>query len=93
MLNNVPITLSGDLYQYRSYHETMLTYGSDVVTSHLTNSFWYLDRGDMLPYDRSTADKTASASNEGYSTRWDKRKQSKDVQLYGRLHNVLCNVP
>ena len=47
-LNNVPITRSGDLYQYRSYLETILTYGSDAGASHLTKSFWYLDQGYMF---------------------------------------------
>jgi hypothetical protein len=35
-LNNVPITQSGDLYQYRSYLETILSYGSGAGASHLT---------------------------------------------------------
>ena len=47
----------------------------------------------MLPCDPSTADKTATATNEGFFTRWDKNKQSKEVQLYGRLLSDLCNVP
>jgi hypothetical protein len=29
-INNVPITQSGDLYQYRSYLETFLIYGNDA---------------------------------------------------------------
>jgi len=87
-LNNVPITQSGELYQYRSHLETILTYVSDAVASHLTNSFWHLDRGDP-----STADKTVAATNVGFITRWEKIKQSKDVQLYGRLHSDNCNVP
>ena len=70
-LNNVPITQPGDLYQYRSYLETILTYGSDAGASSLTNLFCYLDRGDMLPCDHSTADKTAAATNVGFITRWD----------------------
>jgi len=47
-LNNVPITQSDDLYHYRSYLETILTYGSDAGASHLTKSFWYLDQGYMF---------------------------------------------
>ena len=92
-LNNVPITQSGDLYQYRSYLETILTYGNDAGASLLTNSFWYLDRGDMLPCDPSKADNTAAATNVEFLTRWDKVKQTKDVQLYSRLHCDICNVP
>ncbi len=35
-LNGVTRTLDADLYHYRPYFETLLTYGSDAVTSHLT---------------------------------------------------------
>jgi len=90
--NSLPITQSGDLYLYRSYLETLLTYGSDAAASHLTNSFWYLERGDMLPCDPSTIDKTATATNVGFITRWDKIKQNKEVELYGQLHSEFCNM-
>jgi hypothetical protein len=80
--NGVRITLSGDLFQYRPYLETLLTYGSDAAALHLTNSLWYLDRGDMLACDPTTADKKAAATNVEFITRWDKIKQSKEVQLY-----------
>ena len=88
----MPITQYGDLYQYGSFLETLLTYGSDTAASHLTNALWYLNFGDMLPCDLSEAGKTAHATNLGFITRWDKMKPSKDFQLYGRLHIDLCNV-
>ena len=88
-LNGVSVTQANELYQYRSYLETLLTYGSDASASHLTNSFWYLDKGDLLPCDPTAAD----AKNAGFITRWNRIKQSKDVQLYGRLHSDICNVP
>ena len=90
-LNGVPITQASELYQYRSYLETLLTYGSDKTTSHLTNAFWYVDDGDMLPCE-PTAEKTAT-TKKCFITRWDRIKQSKEVQLYGRLHSYYCNVP
>jgi len=31
ILNGVPITQAGELYQYRSYHETLMNYGTDVA--------------------------------------------------------------
>ena len=58
------LSQSGDLYKYRSYLETLLNFGYDAATSHLTNSFWYLDKGDMMPCDLPTADKSAPATNE-----------------------------
>jgi hypothetical protein len=45
-LNGVTITQTTELYQYRSYLENLLTYGSDAAALHLTNVFWYLDDGD-----------------------------------------------
>ena len=88
-LNGVFITQASDLYQYRSYLETALTYGSDDSASHLTNSFWYLDKGYMLPYDPTFAD----AKNAVFITRLIKIMQSNEVQIYGRLHSDICNEP
>ena len=65
-LNGTTITPATDLYNYRSYFETILTYGSDAAASHLTNAFWYLDDGDILPCDPTAADaKTKDSSSDG----------------------------
>jgi len=48
-------TQASEPYHYRCYLETLLTYGSDAAASHLTNSFWYLYGGDMLPCDPTAA--------------------------------------
>jgi len=45
-LNGVTNTHAAELYNYRSFFETILTYGSDAATSHLKNAFWYLDDGE-----------------------------------------------
>ena len=55
----------------------------------MTTCFWYPDDGDMLPYDPMADDPL----NKGFVTRWNKIKRSKEVQLYGRLHSDICNVP
>jgi hypothetical protein len=47
-LNGTNVTQAGELYNYRSYLETILNYGSDAAASPLMNAFWYLDNGDML---------------------------------------------
>ena len=62
-----------------------MTYGSDNAATHLTNAFWYLDEGDQLPCDPRAAD----AKKLDFITRWNKIKQSKEVQLYSDI----CNVP
>jgi hypothetical protein len=85
-LNGVCVTQSTEFYNYRSYLETLLSYGSDAAQTHLTNAFWYLDTGDMLPHDP-----TAAAKNIGFNERYNKIKQSKEVELYGRIHSDICN--
>ena len=46
----------------------------------------------MLPCDPSAAE-TSITINVGFVSRWNRIKQIKEFQLYGRLHNDLCNVP
>ena len=87
-LNGTTITKTTELYQYRSYLETLLTYGSDAATSHLTNGFWYLETGDLQTCDPTKAE----SRNTGFISRWTLVKQSKEVQLLGRLHSDICSV-
>jgi hypothetical protein len=87
-LNGTTITQTTDVHQYRSYLETLLTYGSDAANSHLTNEFWYLDTGNYLPCDPTKAE----SRNILFIARWTLIKQSKEVQLLGRLHIDNCNI-
>ena len=86
-LNATTINQAADLYEYRAYLENLLAYGTDAATSHLTNAFWYLDYGNTLPNDPTKTD----SKNKGFITRWNRIKQSKEFQLYGRLHSDVCN--
>ena len=71
------ITPASELYPYRSYLETFLTYGSDASNSHLTNAYWYLDDGDVLAGDPTSAD----IKNKCFVKRWERKKQSKEIEL------------
>ena len=82
------ITPVSELYPFRSYLESLLTYGSDAANSHLTNAYWYLDEGDVLAGD-PTSD---IIKNKGFVKRWDRQKQNKVIELYDRLHADICNV-
>ena len=88
-LNGVTLTPATKIDNYRSYFETILAYDSDAAASHLTNALWYMDDGGLLPCDPAAAD----AENKVFITRWDQIKQSKEVQLYGKIHSDICNVP
>jgi len=87
-LNGVNITPALELYPYRSYLETLLTYGPNASNSHLTNAYCYLDEGGVLVGDPTSAD----IKNKGFVKRWERQKQSKLIELYGRLHADICNV-
>jgi len=87
-LNGVNTTPASELYPYRSYLESLLTYGSDAANSYLTNAYSYLDEGDVLAGD-PTSD---SIKNKGFVKRWERQKQRKITELYVRLHADICNV-
>ena len=55
-MNGTTVTQITDLYQYLSYLETLLNHGSDASTSQLTNGFWYIDNGHLLPCDPNKAE-------------------------------------
>jgi len=82
------MTQTTELSTYRSFFETILTYGSNAAASHLTNAFCYLDNGDLLPCDPTAAD----AKNKGFIRRCDRIKQSKEFQIYGGMHTDMHNV-
>jgi hypothetical protein len=88
-LDGTTITPAAYLSNYRSYFEIILCYGSDAAASHLTNAFWYLDDGNLLPCNPTTND---AKNNRGFIARWNRMKQSKEFQMYGRLHSGICNV-
>jgi hypothetical protein len=91
-LNGTPIKQSTQNYGYRAMLETLLGYGLDASSTHLTNSFWYRESGNFLPAD-PLATNRADDTNIGFTVRWDMVKNSKIVHLYGRLHSDICNVP
>jgi hypothetical protein len=66
-----------------------LTSSSDAAATLLTNAFWYINIGDMLPCDPSVAE----ASNKNFVTWWNLTKQSGLIEMYGKIHSDLCNVP
>jgi len=92
VLNGTTITQSNEHYNYRSYLETLLTYGTDAAATHLTNAHWYRDTGDMLPSD-STSTTITATTNRGFNTRWERLNASKELQLFRRLHSSSLQRP
>ena len=89
-LNGTQITQTSELYNYRAYIETLLTYGNDAAHSHLKMPYWYLGEGNMKGGD---ATKYQETNNGAFITRWNKMKERQEIQMYGRIHPDICNVP
>jgi len=62
-LNGTQITQATELYNYRAYLETLLTYGRDAAESHLKNALWHLDTGNMKGCDCTKPNET---NNDGF---------------------------
>jgi hypothetical protein len=86
--NGISVSSSKDLYNYRAYLETILTYGHDASHSHHTNAFWYPDEGDF-----SAHNPPSEATNRGYHARWKLTNNGAEIEMYGRVHGDLFNVP
>ena len=82
-LNERIVSSSDNTYAYRAYIETLLNNGYDSKTSQLTSELFYKDTaGRMNAYDE-----TGPNANEGFVKRATYFKESKTVDMMGRLHN------
>ena len=79
------------LYQYRAYLETLLTYGSDAVVSHLTNAFRCRDTGVFYVCDKSAA--VTATTNTTCIARCDNLNMGKEIEMVGCLNTDICNIP
>ena len=77
-LNGTLVTPSTNTYAYRSYIETLLSYGSDAKQSHLTGSLWYKDTAGHM--------NARGDDNTGFIARRALTADSREVELMGRLH-------
>lgn len=82
-LNGTTISQNEGDYHYRSYIETILSYGTDATNTFLQNSGWYRDDGEM----------DSLTGNSGLEKRKELFKNSKVVEVMGRLHCDLINQP
>lgn len=86
-LNDVNVTPNSGNYPYRAIIETLTNYGEDAAKTHLTNGMFYLDTPDT---DKALS---GSTDNNGFKDRLDILKNSKSVELSGRLHIDMANIP
>ena len=84
-LNDVNMTQASEHYQYHTYLETLMTYGSDAAATHPSNAYWYLDTGDIKPVDPSVEAATAM-TNKGFILRWNRISTSSYLADYIVTH-------
>jgi len=84
MLNGDHVTQSHEHYNYRAYFETLLSYDTDAASSYFSNSYWYLDNGDINSCEPMNETHT-SATNNGFIARWRRLSGSREVQLQFKL--------
>ena len=90
-LIGVTLTQASEHYHYRTYFETLMTYGTEAAATHLSNVNRYIDTGDMQPSGFSAKNLIASAYR-GFITRWHRFITSREVELFRRFHSDICNL-
>ncbi len=90
-LNGITVTHAANLYYYRAHLEMLLSYGNEAAESRLPNAFWYRDTGDHVVCNATEA--LTSSTNTDLLARYDRLKQSKEIEMVCRLHTDICNFP
>ena len=85
-LNDTLVTASNNTYAYRSYLETILSYGGGAKTSQLTSALYYKDIAghfeDANPHDNE-------AENDGFKKRSAYVDEGRVVDMLGGIHSDL----
>lgn len=85
-LNDTLVSSTNNTYSYRSYIETLLSYGSTAKQSQLTSALYYKDVAGHMenanPHD-------ANARNLGFKKRFSFVEDSRVVDMVGTIHNDL----
>ncbi|XP_064605839.1 uncharacterized protein F54H12.2-like [Liolophura sinensis] len=77
-LNDKLITPSTNMYPYRAYLETLLSYGKEAKKSQLSAALWYADTPGKFD--------TMTDTNDGFVDRLECTAESRSVDMLGRLH-------
>ena len=79
-LNDTLVTPSSNTYPFRSYVETLLSYGAEAKKTQLTSQLWYKDTAGHMEGT------TGNAGNLGLVERGRYLAESRVVDMMGRLH-------
>ena len=79
-LNDTLVTPSSNTYPFRSYVETLLSYGAEAKQTQLTSQLWYKDTAGHMEGT------TVNGGNQGLVKRGRYLAESRVVDMMGRLH-------
>ena len=77
-LNDKLVSASTNMYPYRAYIETLLSYGSEAKGTQLKTGLWYKDNAEEFDAN--------SGANQGFVKRMKATTESRSVEMLGRLH-------
>lgn len=96
-INGKSVNHPDNMYHYRSYLETTMTFSDEAKDGQLRTAMYYMDRGDDL--DWNAEDFTDGELDEdqiknmGLISRFDKTKFSKTFETFGRIHSEMFVQP
>lgn len=101
---NIEVSINGknvnhpdNLYHYRSYLETALTFSNEAKHGQLRGAMYYMDNGDNLDWnseDFTDEELDESAiKNTGLFSRFQATKFSKTFETFGRIHSEMFVQP
>ena len=85
-VNGKLISSSSNTYGYRSYLETLLSFGKSCKETFLTNGMWYKDTAGELD---SSVSGTGAIRNKGAQKRMEFTAAGRKIDLIGYIHDDL----
>ena len=74
-------SMNNYVYPYRAMLETLLSYGKEAKSSHLECELYCKDTAGAME------DMKADSKNEGFTERYEYCKESKTIDMIGRIHH------
>lgn len=89
-LNNTQIGSSNNLYPYRAYIESALSFDKSTKDTQLSMGFYYPDTKKIDLKDIGDDLTKATCPNTGAKKRWELTQYSKPFETFSKLHLDLC---
>lgn len=86
-LSGTQVSPNDNLYSYRSFIETVLTYGADAKKGPLQASFFFMDENSPHIHDKTIADE--NCANPGARERFTRSRYSNSFEMVGKIHSPI----